>query len=102
MLIAYVTEPMNLIFARKERCGNAMHWCVSPSLCQISRISVSNEKVKDQRSRLTTNLVVKSASRIQVLKELCVRLATPEAHIRNLKVTPDCHPVQMGLSESKV
>lgn len=65
VLITNIVEEMDLVLFRKQRCADAMHWCISPPL------------------------IVETTLLIEEIKEFHVSFATPEVEVTDLKVTPD-------------
>jgi len=63
--ISYVVEEVDLIFASKQGCADAVHGSVAPAL------------------------VVKTTLLIKELEEFGVSLASPEVKVSDLKVAPN-------------
>jgi len=65
MLISDILEEVDLIFVLEKSSSNAMDYGISPTL------------------------VVEPSRAVEVVKELCVRLASPEVHVSDFKITPE-------------
>ena len=85
MLVPDILEKVNLIPVQEESSGNAMHYCVSPSLKEL--ISVTPR----WRGRVWgTYLIVEAPGSVEVVEVLCVRFSAPEIHISDFKIAPNC------------
>jgi len=65
VLVSDILKEMNLVFVLENSSGNTMYYRVSPTL------------------------VVEPATCFEVVKELCIRFASPEVHISDFKITPE-------------
>ena len=50
----------------------------------------SHEQSGTRKQKKAAHLIVESTLGLEVLEEFAIRLTTPEVHVRDLEVTPDC------------
>lgn len=84
MSVANIVEKVELVPGKEQRCCNAMHRCISPSLRYMYKCTVC---AKDDKYAY---LIIESAGFIEMIEVSWVGLATPKVHVCYFKVTPDC------------
>ena len=84
MEVPDLIKEVDLVFARKKRCTNAVNRRVAPTL--LKELSA---RLPLKSSPPLPHLVVKSTLLVQKLDKLRVRLTPPKVQVTDLKVAPD-------------
>ena len=94
MFITNFVEEVNLVFAR-EQCGpNAVDRCITPSLMHRGLSE------HPQRGwEVGTNLIVETTCSFQMVNISCIGRGTPEVHICNFKIGPDCEVTNVSVRD---
>jgi len=72
----------NLFLLGEQGSANAVNGSVTPALDTVSTLSA--------KSWIETHFVVEASCPVEVVEELGISFASPQVHIANFKVTPDC------------
>lgn len=85
VLISDILEEVDLVFALEEPSSNAMHYGISPALKILPLAPLKPRPEVDG-----AYLVVEPSRGFEMVKVLRVRFTSPEVHIGNFEITPNC------------